>query len=470
MKVICDGFRVATVMCLLSLFGSTSSTSASPQQTGQDTSSAPTKKTTVTTTNPVNDSIPNSFKSSVIFLSEIGDPKTKDVNDALLRIQAEKSLPWRGTGTGIAKVVQTQMPPESLCSTVNKSQVYIFHITHWTQLERNKFQLESSSWYAYTLARNGSLIFAGLSGTGAQSVYGKRKALIIGIAGFDKVSQSIDGFEETYNVSVLQGTPENVTDLGILISSLGGFSGAKALGISGAGVITPFVVTVGCQLGTAKLPFTLTVSDGTISKAGDKPPQSPSAGTITCTGTGNVTPCSSTHSFESKDKEYWDVSIGVTTPGSRETKYTFSSGAVQRSITRHTDLYGMADFYPAGYWWPKDGPIPHLNVGLPLTSQSFYRPYIGLSESLTGWTTLQRKLSLPIGINFFAGTVYMKTQHLAGNPTSQAEFNADLKHTRVWKGLFGIEVPISSMASKIGKKTTSSAKGGSNPSGASASQ
>jgi hypothetical protein len=118
-------------------------------------------------------------------------------------------------------------------------------------------------------------------------------------------------------------------------------------------------------------------------------------------------------------------------------------------------LYALFDFFPAARVQPKDGRIPHFNVGLPLTSQSFYRPYFGIAENLTGWTTAQRKLSLPVAVNFYVGMIYMKTNYLIGAPTTQAEFNASLKPTRVWKVVYGIEVPIGSMVSKIGSKGSS---------------
>jgi len=225
------------------------------------------------------------------------------------------------------------------------------------------------------------------------------------------------------------------------------------------------VVSVGCQLGTSRLPFTLTATDNTTASADqlEQPDQphksadtSAQAGTASCSSKGSSTPCSSSHTFVSKDNEFWDVSVGVTTPGTRETKYSFSNGMVGHSITRHTDVYGMFDFFLCGSHYSKEGGCPHIDVGLPLTSQSLYRPYFGLSENLTGWTTLQKKLNLPVGISFFAGVVWMKTHYVLGDPTTQAEFDSNYRPVRVWKGLFGIEVPISSMVSKIGSKGGSS--------------
>jgi len=64
---------------------------------------------------------------------------------------------------------------------------------------------------------------------------------------------------------------------------------------------------------------------------------------------------------------------------------------------------------------------------------------------------LQKNLNLPVGINFFAGVTWMKIQIVTGNPTTTADLTADSKTKRVWKGVFGIEIPVGSIASRIGK-------------------
>jgi hypothetical protein len=318
---------------------------------------------------------------------------------------------------------------------------------------------------------------ADLTGAGAPLIYGATEALIVGIDRLDQPGP----LATTYSVTVTQGTPENLTDLGALASALGGVSGTKQaeLGATGAPPPPSTYVAVACQQGTKKLPFDVSITsavgkkadsnqDGSIStslsvgeKADSKPngtataPQAPKAGTTICSGNGNTPPCSTNRTFTSLDHEYWDVSIGVSIPGVRQASYTFSNGAVSSSITKHTDLYAFADIFPFGALVPKESPVPHINVGVPVTSQSLYRPYFGMAENLTGWTHLQKALSLPVSLNFFAGMVYMKTQYIVGNPQTQTEFNSDLHWHRVWKPIFGIEVPVSAMASKLGGKSGS---------------
>ena len=173
--------------------------------------------------------------------------------------------------------------------------------------------------------------------------------------------------------------------------------------------------------------------------AGNKPqaPAEPTPGVMSCTGTNNSLPCTTTRTFTSKDREWWDVSIGIALPGVRETKYGINNGALHSSVTRHTDFYGMLDLYPFAFAGPKDSAIPHFNVGVPITGQSLYRPYFGMAESLGGFLTgifrPERQIGLPLGLNVFAGVTWMKTQVVTGNPTTAADLANATKYVRVRK-------------------------------------
>jgi hypothetical protein len=188
------------------------------------------------------------------------------------------------------------------------------------------------------------------------------------------------------------------------------------------------------------------VAGGGTQKPGGQSPSTPASGqtgptVVDCSATDAQTPCSFSHTFKSEDKEWWDISIGVTTPGVREATYA-GNASKPPTITTHTNLYAIFDLLPFAKWYGKDDFAPRLNVGLPVTGKTFYRPYFGLSENLTG-----RWRSFPVQLNVFAGVVYMK-QSIAvpgvggSSPTLQTD--------RVLKGLYGIEVPISSIISKIG--------------------
>jgi hypothetical protein len=115
------------------------------------------------------------------------------------------------------------------------------------------------------------------------------------------------------------------------------------------------------------------------------------------------------------------------------------------------------DLYPFGHLAPKDSYWPHVNFGIPVTSQSLHRPYFGLGEDISGWA--QRK-GFPLDICIFGGLVDMK-QQVYSVSTGQ------LKWDRALKGVVGIEMPISQLASKLGKSKSKSGSGSSTNSSAS---
>lgn len=89
------------------------------------------------------------------------------------------------------------------------------------------------------------------------------------------------------------------------------------------------------------------------------------------------------------DPEYWDVSLGLAIPGPVEMTYksptTGGSTTVTPSKLTHTDAYAFGDFYI--FQWLSKSPaafsnLPHFNLGIPITSQVFHRPYVGMAENL----------------------------------------------------------------------------------------
>lgn len=170
-------------------------------------------------------------------------------------------------------------------------------------------------------------------------------------------------------------------------------------------------------------------------------------------------PCAFSDTFVNNDREAFDFSIGVNLPGVKEAQYTPAA-----KVVTHTDLYALVDIYPLAMvqhftnWSPiaympsKESWLPHFNFGIPVANQPFHRPIFGIVENLTMWTKLE-KLGFPIQINAFAGLVCLKQQI---NSTGS-------QYDRAWKPAFGIEVPVSALASKI----SSSLGGGSSKSGSS---
>lgn len=198
--------------------------------------------------------------------------------------------------------------------------------------------------------------------------------------------------------------------------------------------------------------------------AGTKPAaQKPAGGQADCSGLSAKNNCTISRTFTSLDKEWWDVSLAVPIPGVRESQYSISSNTLISKEKTNTNLYALFDIYPWAKWVTKGSGIPHFFAGLPVTGQTFYRPAFGVSENLTGWW-LERH-GFPVQMSFFAGLVDMKTTIVQGSPTTAQELNAASQKTRVWKGIYGVEVPVSSLISKIGKSKNQNTNSGNGKSG-----
>jgi len=191
---------------------------------------------------------------------------------------------------------------------------------------------------------------------------------------------------------------------------------------------------------------------------GNSPQQSSTVPTVDCTATDPSTPCSFASTFHSDDHEVWDVSLGIAIPGVRESIYSPSNLTAAPSVTTHTDALALIDVYPLAHWANKEALwYPHLNFAIPVTSQPLHRPAFGLAENIATWKFLQNS-GFP-RISFFADVVYLKDRipAPATSPTM-------LKNERVWKMVYGLEVPISAIAGAVGKGAKS-AKGGSGKGG-----
>jgi hypothetical protein len=184
-----------------------------------------------------------------------------------------------------------------------------------------------------------------------------------------------------------------------------------------------------------------------------------------CSGALPSTGCSSTNTVSSYDKEFWDLSMGISIPGVLEPKYSASNPAAPPSAKRNTDFYGFLDLYPFAPVASKASYAPHLSVGIPITGQPLYRPFFGLSENVTGWQWLQNR-KFPFQMSFVAGVVYLNQEIVIANPIGPGSL---IRHSRVVKPMFGVEIPISNLVSKIkaigsgssgSKATTGNSKAG----------
>jgi hypothetical protein len=178
---------------------------------------------------------------------------------------------------------------------------------------------------------------------------------------------------------------------------------------------------------------------------------------VDCSIVNAQTPCTFTETFANNDREAFDFSVGVNLPGVKEAQYA----PAPKTVT-HTDLYALVDLYPLAflqhftnwsaiaYMPSKESWVPHFNFGIPVASQPFHRPMAGLVENLTTWTKAE-KYGFPLRINGFVGLVALKQQI---DPTG-------MKYDRAWKPIYGFEVPVASLVSKLSSAISGGGGGGS---------
>jgi len=196
-------------------------------------------------------------------------------------------------------------------------------------------------------------------------------------------------------------------------------------------------------------------------------------------------PCAFSRAFTVDEPEWWDISLGLSVPGVREKTYTISATATGATPTppeipygkgpipcpigytcankHHADAMVFVEFYPfARAWekgrrplWTSESYVPHIAVGVPITSQSLYRPYFGLSEHASAWLEHH---GLPLGFSLYGGIVWMKqlncTQFCINNGTPPVvgpknSPTTNLFYTRVWRPAFGIEISVSAITGKL---------------------
>jgi hypothetical protein len=365
---------------------------------------------------------------------------------------------------------------------------YIFLLTRWTA-DSQSFALESSSWYLYA-AHGDTLdqIDTKNASAGIDLPYGFSSAVIVGIQLInvedlakklkDELSKGKKGrmaVEEvaketlgafpavvSYTTSITKGTAENLANLGALIGGLAGIT-VKASAPAGPGALaakrplpTPACFQEVRVVGPDKLPLTVNTAFSLTPGTSAKPPgptkQTPSAA-IDCSIVTKDQPCTFARTFNSVGKEWWDVNVGIALPGITEPKFGFNdkAGTVATSTTRHTDIYGFISLYPFSSLWKKNSYAPHVDVGIPFTGQPLHRPFFGAAEKIP----LTEKLLKILGF-FYAGACRLietvPGSLAVGAKTDAATFAGDLRHHIVWKGMYGVEFPVGSLLSKIGKK------------------
>lgn len=368
---------------------------------------------------------------------------------------------WTWSGSGFNNAIPS--------IEANSKQAYIFHLTTWN-LSVDGASLNSSSWYVYHY--NGAQMKQSYRTTTTESLpflYGDSSILLVSV---QKVQAATADAPKTivkssYKLTVKQKAPQNITNLIAVGEALLGVSGAAKAEAAG---IPACVETFSVHGGHP--PYDLTAEASFEFSGPPKPGGAPTEENVLPSPTGpsdeehsipaqlalpNPTPTSTpgkapsgiSRTFSILDKEYWDVNLGLNLPSVDTPIFTLSKdNKVQESISKKVSPYAFVSLYPFAAVSPKDGAWPHINLGLPVAGQPLHRPFAGVAEKIP-W--LDRYTGIPISV--FAGAVALKESISTlplGLTTTPDQFV--LRSHWVWKGMFGLEFPVSSLISKIGKK------------------
>jgi len=353
------------------------------------------------------------------------------------------------TGANTDPELRPQLAPADLTNAVggaglpiNKNHVYIVHLLHW-KVDANT-SIVSSRWYTYKyVTQKGG---AGtLARIGPDDIYRKEVAELISLQyAVTLPANTLPSL--TYTVAISKRIPANITALGALFSAITGASGAKAqtavVPIGPAAVPVLLAQSLAAQIDSTNTPapfawaFTMNALGAGAGAGGD------------CTHLTTTAKCSVTQTFTSLDAEYWNIGINISPHGPRENKYAQSStGTITQTHTFHSPLYAVVDINLfARVWSMSKG--PYFQTGLPLSGSAFHLPYVGIAQPIP---VLQKLFPIPFsvygGVGFMEQT-FPRTLSI-GQTVSTSAFTSDLTTDRAVKAVWGIEVPLGSIVSKI---------------------
>ena len=176
-------------------------------------------------------------------------------------------------------------------------------------------------------------------------------------------------------------------------------------------------------------------------------------------------PCSnSPESIHDESLAYWDISIAVPVTGYKDLSFQSSSSGgansiVTQSVSR-TNAYGMFDIFLPGVDLNNPSAIgfPFVSAGLPISGSPLDKPYFAIAENATfpGSVAKIPGLSflgtyIPLQIRPMFGWVWVKqfTKVPASGSTP-----ASTIATRALHPQWAIEISIKSVASSLGKSTS----------------
>jgi hypothetical protein len=311
-----------------------------------------------------------------------------------------------------------------------KNNAVMLHVVIWNS--QPKYRPRGGAWGFYRISGSGALK-QNLDLSGTPYFYDSPQVLLVDLNYFD------GGLDQTkgtlaYDIKTLARQKQDTSDAQTLLSSFLKVSAGATPSADLAPKQPEIWGTVSLIQPTTPVPY-----DIATTVTFNAPNGTDSSTVADC----SPSPCSFSKTVTHFDTEYWDVSLGLAIPGPIETTYkessaNGSSATLTPSKVTHTDAYAFIDIYPFQHF--ADAPamfsaIPHVNFGLPISSQVMHRPYAGIAENLA-FLTSRMKLNIPLSV--YAGVVIMKQQVAISGLQS-------LKWDRATKMMFGLELPIGSI-------------------------
>lgn len=184
-------------------------------------------------------------------------------------------------------------------------------------------------------------------------------------------------------------------------------------------------------------------------------PQNPSVDCQPGTN-GKQSPCKFVATINDEDLYHWDVSFAVPFHSISELQYSQPSGngnsIVPKNVTT-LDAYAFFQVYPVAsdIVTPPIISVPHVFAGLPISGKVFNKPMFGAGDTFN-FTKVSFLKFIPIQFGFFGGVIYNKQFNQIPGTTGQS----NVVGHRVWKGSYGIEIPVTQFKSLLSSKSSKS--------------
>jgi hypothetical protein len=329
----------------------------------------------------------------------------------------------------------------------SEKNMYVVHILQSETKEGSAIGIHSSRWYVFRY-NSASKAFTlrvhqgkGEKNGTVSDLYNVSNGYLISISVLKPAASTPPSI--AYSIKPTENTPANIAALQALISAVANVS----LPTRSPGFLeVKSAVAVQVRKFSSKelkAPFSVQI-DATVSSkingdSGD------------CSNVTTKTSCPISQTFNVKGREWVNFGVNVVAWGPLEKKYDLTKdNKVEMTSTRHAPLYAVVDISP---WYAK-GPMskwPYLQAGIPLSGSAFHIPYAGAA--------LPFPIIKSFPVSLYGGVAFMRQKYLTnlavGQTTDSTTLNSNLHVNWPRKGMFGVEVPVSSISKSIKSKVGS---------------